>query len=133
MKHSLKICYVCLIILLFPTLALASKTHRVKKHETVYSLAKKYHVSVEELKAANNMVGDHLKSRAVLVIPPRTVAAAPAVSSSYKVKKTESLARIAKKTGVSVAELKRLNGISGSRVKSGKVLVLREEPVEEAK
>ena len=137
MTYRLKLITLCVIILSFPSLALAAKTHRVKKNETVYTLAKKYHVTVEELKSANNLVGSRLKPRTVLVIPPRTVASASSASSNasvYKVKKSETLSRISKKTGISVAELKRLNGISGSRVKGGKVLVLRESaPVEEAR
>jgi len=133
MNHCRRPLYLCIILLIFPSLAFASKTHRVKKHETVYSLAKKYHVSVDELKSANNIVGDHLKTRSVLVIPPRTVSAPTKVGSTYKVKKGETLAKIAKRTGISVAELKRLNGLSGKRVKPGKMLVLREAaPVEEA-
>ena len=135
MIKSLKLLTLCLIILSFPSLALAAKTHRVKKNETIYSLAKKYHVTVEELKAANNLVGNSIKPRLLLVIPPRTVAAASSASvgaSAYKVRKSETLSRISKKTGVSVAELKRLNRISNSRVKAGKVLVLRESaPVDE--
>jgi peptidoglycan DL-endopeptidase LytE len=134
MIHSLKLLALSLIILSLPSLALAAKTHRVKKNETIHTLAKKYHVTVEELKAANNLVGDNIKPRLLLVIPPRTAAATgPAGSSVYKVKKSETLSRISQKTGVSVAELKRLNGIKNSRVKPGKVLVLREVPVEESR
>ncbi|GFO54269.1 peptidoglycan-binding protein LysM [Geomonas sp. Red276] len=136
MTYRLKLLAICLLVLSFPSLALAAKTHRVKKNETVYTLAKKYHVTVEELKAANNLVGNKLKPRSVLVIPPRTVASASSSTgtSTYKVKRTETLARIAKKTGVSVAELKRLNGITGKKVKAGRVLALREAtPVEESR
>jgi peptidoglycan DL-endopeptidase LytE len=133
MIHSLKLLALSIIILSLPSLAHAAKTHRVKKNETVHTLAKKYHVTVEELKAANNLVGDNIKPKLLLVIPPRTVAAAGSSdTSTYKVKKNETLSRISQKTGVSVAELKRLNGVSSSRVKKGKVLVLRESaPVEE--
>lgn len=136
MINGLKLMTVCLIILSLPSLAFAAKTHRVKKNETIYSLAKKYHVSVEELKDANNLVGKNIRARQLLVIPPRTASSAHSSkasksASTYKVKKGESLARIAKKTGVSVAELKRLNGLSGSRVKSGKLLVLREAAADE--
>src|SRR6185369_8646203 len=98
--HSLKLMILSIIILSLPSLALAAKTHRVKKNETVHTLAKKYHVTVDELKAANNLVGTNLKPKQLLVIPPRTVAAsasAPAGGSVYKVKKIESLSRIAKK------------------------------------
>jgi len=131
----LKLLTLCVIILSFPSLALAAKTHRVKKNETVYSLAKKYHVTVAELKSANNLVGSHIKPKLLLVIPPRTAEASTTASvggTVYKVKKHETLSRISKKTGVSVSELKRLNGIRSSQVKLGKVLVLRESaPVEE--
>ena len=135
MIRGLKLLAVSMIIVSLPSLALAAKTHRVKKYETVHSLAKKYHVTVEELKAANNLVGDNIKPKVLLVIPPRTVAASVSGgATSYKVKKSETLSRIAQKTGVSVAELKRLNGISSNKVKKGKVLVLREAaPAEEAR
>lgn len=133
MTYRLKLIAVSVIILVLPSFAFAAKTHRVKKNETVYTLAKKYHVTVEELKSTNNLVGDSIKPRQVLVIPPRTVAASGAASSSvYKVKKSETLSRISQKTGVSVADLKKLNGLTSSKVKKGKVLVLRESaPVEE--
>jgi cell wall-associated NlpC family hydrolase len=133
MIFSLKLLALSIIILSLPSLALAAKTHRVKKNETVHTLAKKYHVTVEELKAANNLVGDNIKPKRLLVIPPRTVAASGSANTSvYKAKKSETLSRISQKTGVTVSELKRLNGIKSSRVKAGKVLVLRESaPVEE--
>lgn len=130
MINGLKLLTLCIIILSFPSLALAAKTHRVKKQETIQTIAKKYHVTVEELKAANDLVGNSIKPRRLLVIPPRTEASSDA--SVYKVKKSETLSRISKKTGVSVSELKRLNGLSGSRVKKGKVLVLRDStPLQE--
>lgn len=132
MINSLRLFTICIIVLIFPALALAAKTHRVKKNETIYTLAKKYHVTVEELKGANNLVGSAVKPRQILVIPPRTVAVAGAVGGTagavYKVKKRESLSRIAQKTGVTVSELKRFNNLTSSRVKPGMVLALKESP-----
>ena len=137
MIKSLKLIALCIVMLSLPSLAFAAKTHRVKKHETIYSLAKKYNVTVEELKAANNLVGNSIKPRLLLVIPPRSVGEAKteaAFEAVYKVKKSETLSRISRKTGISVSELKRLNGLSSSRVKAGKVLVLKERaPAEEPK
>ena len=131
MIKSLKLFTLCVVMLSLPSLAFAAKTHRVKKHETLYTLAKKYNVTVEELKSANNLVGSTVKPRQLLVIPPRSLSEGKPAQTArttkvYKAKKGESLARIAKKTGVSVAELKRLNGLAGSKVKKAKVLVLRE-------
>ncbi|HEY5974742.1 MAG TPA: NlpC/P60 family protein [Geobacteraceae bacterium] len=131
MTHSIRLLLLCAILLSIPSFAFAAKTHKVKKNETITSLAKKYHVSVAELKAANHLLHSHVKSGDVLVIPPRTASAKTgtvesASAGSYKVRKGDTLARVAKKTGVAVAELKRLNGLGKGRVKPGQVLLLKE-------
>src|SRR5689334_15285487 len=106
MNSSIKIILVCLMVLMTPSLVLAAKTHLVKKNETVYSLAKKYHVTVAELKAANNRVNNSIKNGDVLVIPPHSTSAGAethaksgkAKAETYKVKKGDTLASISKKT-----------------------------------
>ena len=126
------------ILLTFPSLVLAAKTHKVRKHETIFSLAKKYHVAVADLKAANNLVGTHIKTGNVLIIPSGTTVSSDGESrqgkmktASYKVRKGDTLTRVARKTGVSVAELKRLNGLSKNNLKPGLVLALRDEEAQE--
>jgi LysM repeat protein len=134
MANSLKIVLVCVLVLTTPSLVLAAKTHRVKKNETLYTLAKKYHVSVDELKAANNQVHNHVRSGDVLVIPPRSSASGAEArgktgkmkAETYKVRRGDTLASVAKKTGVSVAELKQLNSLGKKRLKPGQILALRE-------
>ncbi len=131
MYRGIRFFVVWAIILTFPSLAFAAKTHRVKKSETLYSLAKKYHVSVEDLKSANNLVSNHIKGGTLLVIPPRSVADGEQGSgrrktAAYKVRKGDTLKKIAKKTGVSVAELKRVNSLGKARLKPGQMLALRE-------
>lgn len=123
-----------LILLVVPSVVFAAKTHKVKKNETIYSLAKKYHVSVADLKSTNNLVHNHVKSGDILIVPPRTTVAGgedhtkepKSRALTYKVRKGDTLARIAKKTGVSVAELKRRNGLGKKRVKPGQMLALRD-------
>ena len=120
----------CLVV--FPSLSFAAKSHKVKKNETLFSLSRKYHVSVDELKSANNLVSTKVRKGDVLIIPYSAARSAEATAEAskptvYKVKRTESLARIAKKTGVSVKELKRLNKLSGNRVKAGQILALHED------
>ena len=133
MINSVKVALVCTMMLLAPSLVFAAKTHVVKKNESLYSLAKKYHVPVTELKAANNLVSTHIKNGDVLVIPPHSSAVGAEAhakngtpqAGTYKVKKGDTLIRIAKKTGVSVKELKRLNSLGKNKVKPGVVLALR--------
>lgn len=113
----------------FPSLAHAAKTHKVRKNESIYSIAKKYHVSVRDLKSANDLAKNRINPGTVLVLPPSSAADSsadrPKAAASYKVKKGDTITRIARKTGVSVAELRRLNGLRKKRLKVGQVLALR--------
>jgi LysM repeat protein len=138
MRNGMNLVVIGVILFTFPSLALAAKNHRIKKNETLYSLAKKYHVSVADLKSANNMVDTRLRLDDTLIIPSRTVSAggeikARAQNASYKVKKGDSLARVAQKTGVSISELKQLNGLGSGKgkLKPGQMLVLRNTDADE--
>ena len=120
---------ICLLLLSLPSFVFAAKTHRLKKNETLYSLTKKYHVSLAELKSANNLVNNQVKPGDTLIIPVRFTAGEPtrATQSTYKIRKGDTLARIAKKPGVSVNDLKLLNSSLGNkRLKPGKILVLKQ-------
>lgn len=128
MKQRLQVLLICALILLTPALSFAAKTHKVRKNETIHSLARKYRVSVDDIKSANNLVGTQIRKGTVLIIPPRVqgvTADAPAVASTYKVKKGDTLTKISRKTGVSIAELKRLNSVDGKRLQLGQLLALR--------
>lgn len=135
MRICIRVLLLCFCLTAIPSLSHAAKTHKVKRSETLYSLARKYKVSVDDLKSANNLASAQVKKGDVLIIPSNPAASADASAESgnldslpttYKVKRSEPLSRIAKKTGVSVSELKRLNNLSGKRVKAGQLLVLRE-------
>ena len=137
MKNSVFLLFLA-VVLSIPSLALAAKTHKVRKNENLFVIAKKYHVAVADLKAANHLLHSHVKPGDMLLIPPSAAvaraeepAAPRTAAATYKVKRADSLIRISKKTGVSVAELKRLNGLGKGRVKPGQVLVLRETAAEE--
>lgn len=125
------------LLLSAPHYAIAAKTHKVKKNETLVSLAKKYRVSVAELKNANNRLNSSIKSGDVLVIPTRATRspseAATEAAASYKVKKGDTLSRVAKRTGVAVADLKRLNGLGRGRLKPGQILALHDPDNDAAK
>ena len=56
-----------------------------------------------------------------------TVARASAAScpNPYMVRKGDTLAKIAQRCGVSVASIKKLNGLSGNTIRVGQILVLR--------
>lgn len=135
MAHSRIIVTICLILLAIPQLVLASKSHVVRKSESLQSIARKYHVSVDELKSVNNLTVSHVSKGTRLIIPSHAASqqnkSASHRQDTYKVSKGDTLPKIAKKTGVKVAELRNLNGLKGNKIKSGQVLVLvsNEAPV----
>ncbi len=131
MKHSHRIIAICLMLLASPQLVLASKIHIVRKSESLHSIARKYHVSLDELKSVNSLTGTHVDRGVRLIIPSHVDAQTrkakmAAKALTYKVAKGDTLPRIARKTGVKMSELRRLNGLKGNRIKPGQVLALNE-------
>lgn len=120
---------ICLILLTLPQLVLASKSHVVRKSESLQSIARKYHVSVNELKSVNNLTASRIPKGTRLIIPSHAGSLQKKATTSfrqdsYKVCKGDTLPKIAKKTGVKIADIRSLNGLKGNRVKSGQVLIL---------
>ena len=131
MANIRHILMICIMLLAFPQLVLASKTHVVRKNESLHSIARKYHVSVEELKTVNTLTGVQIKQGTRLIIPSHAVAKAKKEKAaespkSYKVVKGDTLPGIAKKTGIKMGTLRSLNNIKGNKIKQGQVLVLNE-------
>lgn len=128
MKHSVRmIAIVCLLQLTLPLAAFASKTHVVTRSgETLQSIARKYHVSVTELKAVNSLSSSRLRKGESIIIPTQAEAASKPIEncSTYKVTKGDTLPSIARKTGVKMAVLRKANGLKGNKVRVGQVLAL---------
>lgn len=126
MTHCIRlISAICLLLLALPLSALASKTHQVRTKESLHSIARKYRVSVEELKTANNLSSIRVAKGTTLIIPSRA-SAQPVIEncSSYTVAKGDTLPKIAKKTGKKMSELRRINNLKANKVKPGQVLAL---------
>jgi LysM repeat protein len=120
MKSSVVVLFLCLVAL--PLNAFASKTHVARNGETLQSISRKYQVSVDELKAVNNISSNRLAKGDKIIIP--TAKATVENCSTYKVVAGDTLPKIAKKTGVKMADLRRFNGIKGNKLKLGRVLQL---------
>jgi peptidoglycan endopeptidase LytE len=129
MTQIRSIILLCIMLLALPQLVFASKTHVVRKSESLHSIARKYHVSVEELKSVNNLSGTHVEKGARVIIPshPDVQVKKQKIAEkqkNYTVSKGDTLPRVAKKTGVKIADIRRFNGIKGNKIKMGQVLAL---------
>ena len=113
-------------------------THTVKKGESLGSIAKKYHVSVANIKKWNNMKKDTIVPGKKLIIyrsggPSTTTTTsssskgtstnkATTTSKTHTVKKGETLSSISRKYGCTVADLKKWNNLKSNTVKVGQKL-----------
>ena len=93
------------------------KTHTVKSGENLSIIAKKYQCTVTNLKEWNNLksttlnVGQKLK-----VYPPAKTSSSGNGSITHTVKSGDNLWDISKKYGVSVEQIKKLNGLTDKSV-----------------
>lgn len=118
-------------------------THTVKKGETLRTVAREHQVPLSDLKKVNGLMGTKVRPGTKLVIPDN--AAKPARQSAaktsaklalhdqaanndeitHRVRKGETLAKIAKRYSLSESELREMNGLTSPKVKAGQKLVVR--------
>ncbi len=142
-------------ILIIHFAVFADSVHKVEKGDTLYSISRKYQITVAELRAANNLSeNDVIKIGQKLIIPtadittavalaadnsqkkdndkPATTSTTNASSTSsgstgsgskassadsvYVVEKGDTLYGIARKNGITVAELMSINNLNSSDV-----------------
>jgi len=94
----------------------------VSKGDTLYSIAKKYNITVNQLKEYNNLKTNTIKIGQVLKIPTKSDETSP--YSTYVVQKGDSLWSISRKFNTSVNELKTLNNLSSNLLSIGQILKL---------
>ena len=119
-----------------------SFTHTVKRGESLGSIAKKYHVSVVNIKKWNRLRKDNIQAGQKLTIyrsgaPMAQVGKSPKSSKSsgtaktttktktHVVKKGDTLTSLARKYGCSVNDIKKWNGIKGNNIQIGQKLKIK--------
>ena len=105
----------------------SQKYYRVKSGDTLTGIAKQHGVSVSKLKKWNgSKVHPVLKTGTkVSVAGPHPGVTPKKKVVKYKVRPGDSLYKIAKKHSTTPEKLKKLNGLKGSVIKPGAILVVR--------
>lgn len=149
--------------MIFSLSLFADSSYKVEKGDTLYSISRKYQITVAELRAANNLSeNDIIKIGQKLIIPTADISTAAALlsdntkkessektntdkvaaekektqskalensTSVYVVQKGDTLYAIARKCGLTVAELVSLNNMDTSTViKVGQKLKIKATP-----
>ena len=98
-----------------------SSAYTVKAGDSLYSIALKYGISVDELKNANNLTSNIIMVGQVLRIPS---AVDETEENIYVVKSGDSLYSIAKKYNTTVDNLKNLNNLTSNVLMIGQQLLV---------
>ena len=97
--------------------------YTVKSGDSLWSIAKKNNVSVNELKEANGLTNNALSIGQVLKIP-KEVEEPTVDTNTYVVKKGDSLYKIAQNNNTTVSELIELNNLTSTNLSIGQRLKL---------
>jgi len=108
------------------------KIHKVKRKETLFSIAQKYDVSVDDLKKVNDLTGNNVSIGRELKIPskkkiedvetPKDEEVKDTLNSRYEVIKDDTIYNITKRFNISEEELLTLNPELKNGLKLGMLL-----------
>ena len=112
--------------------ASSATRYRIQRGDTLDSIARRFGVSVAQLRAWNGLRGSRIAAGRYLIVNGSQAAsgggsrqvAAAAATSRYQIRRGDSLEAIAQRFGVTVAQLKAWNSLRGSRIVAGDYLVV---------
>ncbi len=112
----------------------SASTHKVEAGESLWSISKKYHTNVNELKGINNLTKDAIFPNQVLKVVqtsslPQEVISKPksltsAAQKSYTVKSGDTLGKIALQYSMPLSELMKRNNLSNYTIFPGQKLIV---------
>ena len=94
-------------------------TYTVKRDDTLYSIARQYDTTVDEIKRLNNLVSNTLQIGQVLKIPTESTTTD---YIDYTVQRNDTLYSIARRYDTTVDEIKKLNNLVSNTLQIGQVL-----------
>lgn len=122
LKNCIRILGVCTLLLLLNVgqLLAQNTTHQVEAGETLFGIAEKYEVSVQQIREWNNMNSSQLSVGQQLVI--RKQESTDSSGITHTVEPKETLFSISKKYGVAIDEIKKWNNLQGQSLAIGTTL-----------
>ncbi len=100
---------------------ISTNTYTVKKGDSLYSIAKKYNTTVNNLKQLNNLSSDIINIGTTLKLSPTNENIS---DNNYTIKPGDTLYKIATKNNTTVNKLKELNNLTTNILTIGQTLVL---------
>ena len=109
-------------------------THKVRRGESLFSIAEDYGVTIDNLKEWNNLSSSSIDAGQTLIVNASAAKASKkssgssekkAATTKHKVRRGETLGAIAFRYGVTVDNLKDWNNLSSSRIDVGQTLIVK--------
>ena len=112
-----------------PYTPINSNYYIVKSGDSLYSIAKKYNTTINELKQLNNLKSNNLSINQVLKIPSNNEEFNKYIT--YTVQKGDSLYSISKKYNTTVDKIKNINNLTNNALSIGQFLKIPSSSKEE--
>ncbi len=104
------------------TTTVEEEVYTVKSGDTLYSIARKYNLTVDEIKKLNNLTSNTLSIGQKLIVK-----SSEENNNTYTVVKGDSLYAIARKFNTTVDDIKKLNNLTSNNLSIGQVLKIPSE------
>ena len=112
--------------------------YKVKSGDSLATISRKFHVSVEDIQEANGLAGSSLQLNQLLNLPEEKINKSVSVPKRakkiiqtpdyYIVKQGDNLGKIAQKTGVPIKKLVAINKVQPKSLRIGQKLILTTKP-----
>ncbi len=100
-------------------------SYRVRRGDSLSTIARRFGVSVRALREANGIHGSTIRAGQRLTIPGGQHRSSPGrVGTTYRVRSGDTLFDIGRRFGVPVRELRRANGLRGNLIRPGQRLTI---------
>jgi len=100
----------------------AQNTYTVRSGDTLYSIAQRFGLTVDELRRLNNLTSNNLRVGQVLIISETGTNEPPTGTNTYTVQSGDTLYKIARQFNTTVGELISLNNLTSTSLSIGQVL-----------
>ena len=101
-----------------------SITYVVQVGDNLYNISRKYNTSIEAIKKLNNLSNNNLSIGQQLLIPTAESSNGSQSGITYTVQRGDSLYSIARRYGVTVNDITRLNNLAGTSLSIGQELLI---------